>query len=196
MRGAVDWIGAQTDESKGTAGSNPPDEGQCADKTDSKRVSWQEFATHNFPARASVEKTRPVDDALDGNPDLWLYRSRTVSLLRRYWRFSLETGRLPSVVGREFFRAKVTSYKATTFEDRVIFIRDMEMCLNRLERGAQQLIARVIWQEYDQWDAARILNCGRATLQRRLYTALDLLSEDLLRVGMLIAVPSSDGKSR
>ena len=51
-----------------------------------------------------------------------MYRSRTVSLLRRYVRFSLETGRLPSFVGREFFRAKMTCYTATTFEDRVIFV--------------------------------------------------------------------------
>jgi len=127
---------------------------------------------------------------------LWFYRSRTVALLRRYMRFSLETGRLPSVVGREFFRAKVTSYTATTFEDRVIFVRDVEMSLNRLEYWDQQLIARVILQEHNQGQAAYMLHCSRSTVQRRLSEVLDLLSEDFLRVGLLVALPSKDEASQ
>jgi len=127
---------------------------------------------------------------------LWFYRSRTVALLRRYMRFSLETGRLPSVVGREFFRAKVTSYTATTFEDRVIFVRDVEMSLNRLEYWDQQLIARVILQEHNQGQAAHMLHCSRSTVQRRLSEVLDLLSEDFLRVGLLVALPSTDEASQ
>jgi len=73
-----------------------------------------------------------------------------VGLLRRYMRISIETGRLPSLLGREFFRAKVTYYTAATFEDRVIFVRDAEKCINRLEGWDQQLIARIILQEYGQ----------------------------------------------
>ena len=53
------------------------------------------------------------------------YRGRTVAMLRRYMRYSIETGRLPSLLGREFFRAKVTAYTVVTFEDRVIFVHDM-----------------------------------------------------------------------
>jgi DNA-directed RNA polymerase specialized sigma24 family protein len=119
-----------------------------------------------------------------------LYRKRTVGMLRRYMRFSIETGRLPSLVGREFFRAKVTYYTATTFEDRVIFVRDVENCLNRLEYWDQQLIARIILQEHGQEQAARILHCGLRTVERRLPQVLDLLSEDFLRVGLLTGLPS------
>jgi hypothetical protein len=36
------------------------------------------------------------------------YRGRAVAMLRRYMKYSIETGRLPSLLGREFFRAKVT----------------------------------------------------------------------------------------
>ena len=43
------------------------------------------------------------------------YRGRVVAMLRRYMRYSIETGRLPSLLGREFFRAKVTSYTVVTF---------------------------------------------------------------------------------
>jgi DNA-directed RNA polymerase specialized sigma24 family protein len=93
-------------------------------------------------------------------------------------------------VGREFVRAKVTYYSATTFEDRVIFVRDVEKSLDRLEYWDQQLIARIILQEHSQEQAARILHWGLRTVERRLPQALDLLSEDFLRVGLLAEAPS------
>ena len=62
-----------------------------------------------------------------------VYRARTVKMLRRYMRYSIETGRLPSLLGREFFRTEVTPYTMVTFEDRVIFVHDMENCLNKLD---------------------------------------------------------------
>ena len=58
--------------------------------------------------------------------DMWPYRDRTVALLRRYARASVEVGRLPSLLGREYFRAKVSSYPMTSFEDIVIFVHDMD----------------------------------------------------------------------
>jgi len=50
------------------------------------------------------------------NAEMWLYRERRVALLRRYLRISIEVGRLPSLLGRELFRSKVTSYRMTSFE--------------------------------------------------------------------------------
>src|SRR5215468_12744284 len=50
------------------------------------------------------------------NPDLWLYRRNTEAILRRLFRMSLEVGRLPSILGNEFFRTKVTSYRVACFE--------------------------------------------------------------------------------
>jgi len=43
-----------------------------------------------------------------------VYRARTVQMLRRYLRYSIETGRIPSVLGGEFFRAKMTTYSVGT----------------------------------------------------------------------------------
>src|ERR1700757_1526321 len=84
----------------------------------------------------------------------------------RYMRYSIETGRLPSLLGREFFRAKVTSYTVVTFEDRVIF-------------------ARHILQEHDQAATARLLQCAERTVRNYVPIALDLLSGILLDVGLL-----------
>jgi hypothetical protein len=200
MSGFVDWMAAEADERNpaesaltvGQPVETPPAEQSCS--TPASTVgSGQELPRHDVPPGVGgLEEAQLEDDSLNRDPDLWLYRSRTVGLLRRYMRFSIETGRLPSLVGREFFRAKVTSYIATTFEDRVIFVRDVEMILNRLQYWDQQIIARVILQEHDQPRAAHILHCSRSTLQRRLYEVLDLLSEDFLRVGLLSALPARD----
>lgn len=122
-----------------------------------------------------------------------IYRNRTVGMLRRYMRYSIETGRLPSLVGREFFRSKVTKYQVTTFEDRVIFVHDMETCLHRLDEFSQQVLARIVLQEYGHEDAARLLGCTRMTVHRTLMEALDELSAILVGVGLLDVVsPNSE----
>jgi hypothetical protein len=202
MSGFVEWMGAEADDSAPKDALNsgsplaPADEGP-AHESSPGNPPWQDLPAHGFPGGLNVlEEARKEEDSLDRNPDLWLYRKRTVDLLRRYMRFSIETGRLPSLVGREFFRAKVTYYTATTFEDRVIFVRDVEKCLDRLEYWDQQLIARIILQEYGQEQAARILHCGLRTVERRLPEVLDLLSEDFLRVGLLAGLPSRREFSR
>jgi hypothetical protein len=118
-----------------------------------------------------------------------IYRNRTVAMLRRYMRYSIETGRLPSLVGREFFRSNVTKYRVTTFEDRVIFVHDMETCLGRLDGFSQRVLARIVLQEYGHEEAARLLGCTRMTVHRMLMEALDGLSAILVEVGLLDVVP-------
>jgi hypothetical protein len=66
--------------------------------------------------------------------DLWPYRIRTRALLRRYARASVEVGRVPSLLGREFFRSRVTSYSMGSFEDVAIFVTDMERMLDKLDK--------------------------------------------------------------
>jgi hypothetical protein len=201
MSGFVDWIGAAADDAYPKDALNqglpltPADE-QSLRESSPTGEPGQDLPAHNFPTRVDVpddmvpNDIQLDDDPLDRNPDLWLYRGRTAAMLRRYMRYSVETGRLPSIVGREFFRAKVTSYTATTFEDRVIFVRDVEKSLDRLEYWDQQLIARIILQEHSQEETARILHWGLRTVERRLPQVLDLISEDFLRVGLLTELPA------
>jgi hypothetical protein len=201
MSDFVEWIGAQAgerDPAENAIGMHVPGEaGEKQSPQDSfpGDDSWVELRGHNFPGQPVFNEAL-FEDPLDRNPDLWLYRKRTVGLLRRYVRFSLETGRLPSLVGREFFRARMTAYTASTFEDRVIFVRDVEKCLNRLEYWDQQMIARIIMQEHSHERAACILHCSRSTVARRLPQVLDLLSEDFLRVGLLTVLPPKREPSR
>jgi DNA-directed RNA polymerase specialized sigma24 family protein len=128
-------------------------------------------------------------EPLDRNPDLWLYRDRTLSLLRRYLRLSVEVARLPSLLGRELFRARITAYRVGTFEDAVIFVHDMEHSLAQLGEFERFLIVKIALQDYTHDEAALQLGCWRRTVGRRYTEALDLLSEVFLQTGMLTALP-------
>jgi hypothetical protein len=125
------------------------------------------------------------------NPDLWLYRDRTVALLRRYMRLSIEVGRMPSLLGREFFRSRVTSYGASTFEDSVIFVHDVERSLDELSEFEKKLIAKIVLQQFSKEEAGRLLGCGYRTIERLFPEALDRVSEILLKRGILTALPKT-----
>lgn len=118
-------------------------------------------------------------------PELSVYRDRTLALLRRYLRMSLAMGKMPTILGREIFRARVTSYRVTGFEDIVIFVHDMERCLARLDVMSREIIARVVLQEHNFDEAAQIMGCSRRTVTRALPLALDKTTEILLEVKML-----------
>jgi len=156
----------------------------------------QELPAHQFPARAAQEEraTAPAEDP-EREQEQRVYRGRTVTMLRRYMRYAIETGRLPSLLGREFFRAKVTRYTVVTFEDRVIFVHDMEMCLARLDEFSRRVLSRVVLQEYDQEEAAHLLGCTRMTVHRKLVEALDRLKDILLEVGLLESVRPGEKNS-
>ncbi len=121
--------------------------------------------------------------------ELWLYRERTVSLLHRYFRLSLEVGRLPSILGRELFRSKVTSYRMSSFEDAVIFVHDVENALEQLDSLSKKLIALILFEDYSQDEAADILRCARRTVCRQFPEALDQMSELFLEGGLLNRLP-------
>jgi hypothetical protein len=119
------------------------------------------------------------------------YRGRTLALLRRYFHMSLDVGRLPSLLGREFFRARVTSYHMHSFEDVVILVHDVERCLERLDDFSRSLVARIVLQDYNWDETALLMNCSRRTVARRFPRILDRLSEIFL--GLLRPFPSASG---
>ena len=133
----------------------------------------------------------PVD-SLPYDPELWLYREKTARLLRKYSRMSVEVGRLPSLLGREIFRTKVSRHRVGTFEDAVIFVHDVERSFNLLDDFEQQLIATVIFQHHTHDEASVILRCWRRTVGRRFVEALDKLSTFFLTGGLLQRLPKTE----
>lgn len=124
-----------------------------------------------------------------------VYRNRTVAMLRRYLRYSLETGKLPSLLGSEFFRMRTSASVGVTLEDRVIFVHDMENCLELLDEFSQLLIARNILQEHDCENSARLLHCNEKTVRRLVPMALDRLAELLLERGLMETLATGTKKS-
>ncbi len=62
-----------------------------------------------------MKPSAPTRVFLPPDSDLFLYRSHAQAILRRYYRVSHEIGRLPSLLGGQVFRARVTSYRLHTF---------------------------------------------------------------------------------
>ena len=117
-------------------------------------------------------------------PEVSIHRAATIGMLRRYFNRSVELGRLPSMMGREVFRSRVPS-RPKSFEDVVVYVLDIERCLHQLRRPDQELITRVVLQEFTQEEAARVLGRTVISVERRLPEVLDILSERFLQLGLL-----------
>jgi hypothetical protein len=198
MSDLVEWIAAEgaSDPAEGVVQVPRAQEKRRADSTGATGAAWQGPPTEKIQAGMGDggELETAGEHDWQSDPDIWLYRKKTTALLRRYMRWSLEAGRVPSLLGRELFRAKISAFTATTFEARVIFLHDIERCLERLQSFDRQLIARVVLQEYDHEAAARILQCTRKTLERRLPELIDELSESLLKTDLLERLPETTEK--
>ena len=109
-------------------------------------------------------------------PGTAFYRSYTEAMLRRYGVLSLESGRVPSLLGREMFRGKVTSYRMHGFDDVVIFVLDVERCIRELTGEHQRLILRIGVQEYTFGETASMLRLSLRSTERRYLQALDELT--------------------
>jgi len=184
--------GARGDEERREQGerSIPGDEENAAHAGEQQAVeiSLQGVVAHNFPAE--VAESGAVEEECDEKfeewrEDAWLYRNRTQSMLRRYFRLRLETGKVPSIMAREFFRLGVSTYTVGTFEDRVIFVCDMERCLALLDEWAREIVERLILQEHAVEDFGRKSGRSRRTAYLHLEEALDELSGILLERGLL-----------
>ncbi len=118
-------------------------------------------------------------------PHMAFYRKYTEAMLRRYVRLSMEAGKVPSLLGQEMFRGKVTSYKVRSFEDVVIFVHDVGRCLELLEPAERALIKRIAMQGHTQGEAASLLGLSLRTVVRRYADAVDALTRIFLERKLL-----------
>ena len=195
MSNLIAWIGAEAERPEIAASAGfPRRTRQGEDQRLARDLPAHEVVRETVPMKETEPTQEMMEDFSfhqrlreeeDRERMRRTYRGRTVAMLRRYMRYSIETGRLPSLLGREFFRAKVTSYTVVTFEDRVIFVHDMEKCLAKLDEFSRQLIARHILQEHDQAATGKLLHCTERTVRAYVPVVLDLLVEILLDVGLM-----------
>ena len=150
-------------------------------KTDEKKEECSsEIDVGSACSRGGESDTRRAVDS-----DLWLYRDRTVALLKRYARMAVESGRLPSLIGRECFGTRVTPYAMASFEDMAIFVHDMRAALNKLTHLQQQLITWNVLEEFSQYEIAQLLGCTRRWIEWQISDALDELTGVLVWRGIV-----------
>ena len=124
--------------------------------------------------------------ACEPGESLAFYRRHTENLLRRYLYASLQVGRAPSLLADPVGRGWASSRTVRTFEDAVIFVLDVERCLNRLSALDRMLLSRLVLQEYTQAETAALLGMGTRTVAYKLPEALDRLTALLLKSDLLV----------
>jgi hypothetical protein len=139
------------------------------------------------PKLAAAPAARPKPQTESGPVvSLAFYRKHTESMLRRYLYASIQVGRAPSILGDPIARGWASSRPIRTFEDAVIFVLDIEKCLERLSPLDRQMLSRIVLQEYTQAEAATLLGMSVRTISYKFPQALDRLTEKLLAAGLLV----------
>jgi len=135
-------------------------------------------AVHHIQRRQlQAAQAPPPHQEEDPAPTWAFYRKHTEKLLKRYLYASMQVGRSPSILGESVDRGWVSSRKVRTFEDALIFVLDVERCLNKLTIIDRQLITRVLIQEYTHSETAPLLGLSTRTVCNRVPQATDRLTE-------------------
>lgn len=121
---------------------------------------------------------------------LAFYRRHTESMLRRYLYASMQVGRSPSILSEPIARGWASSRPVRTFEDAVIFVLDIEKCLDKLGELDRQLLSRIVLQEYTQPEVASLMGMSVRSVSTKFPQALDRLTQKLLDTGLLV-LPAS-----
>jgi len=124
-------------------------------------------------------------EEIDPRPEMVCFRGQTLALVRHFFELSCQVGRLPSLLGREFFRAKVSHHAIPSFEEQAVFVRDMELCLARLSEEHAEMITLIGLYDLSRDDIADMLRHSRAWVSSRISEAVDSLSEIFLKAGLL-----------
>ncbi len=121
------------------------------------RRTWEQR-----PAAAPAAKTDVKAPAAGPVVSLGFYRKHTESLLRRYLYASMQVGRAPSILGDPIARGWCSSRPVRTFEDAVIFVLDVEKCLDQLGSLDRMMLSRIVLQEYTQAETASLLGMSHS----------------------------------
>jgi hypothetical protein len=151
-----------------------------APRQNDRRI-WEEE-----PAARCEPKAAAKTAADEPEISLAFYRKHTESMLRRYLYASMQVGRAPSILGDPIARGWASSRPIRTFEDAVIFVLDLETCLNQLGSLDRQMLCRIVIQEYTQAEAATLLGMSVRTISYKFPLALDRLTQKLLESGLLV----------
>jgi hypothetical protein len=124
--------------------------------------------------------TRPAQP-----PTFAFYRKHTERILRRYLVASMLMSRRPTVFTEPVLRGWASHRVVETFEDCIIFVLDMEKCLDRLSAVDRVLLDRIVLQEYTEAETSLLVNRSERNVRTRFRAALDHLTEILVDTGIM-----------
>ncbi len=123
--------------------------------------------------------------AFDPEPETVCYRGQALAIVRHFFEMSCQLGRLPSILGREFFRAKVSHHAIPSFEDQALFAHDIEQSLGRLDEDEKTVLTLVGLYDLNLDEAAEILHWSSGYISQRFGEALARLTQIFLDMGIL-----------
>jgi hypothetical protein len=127
----------------------------------------------------------PPKEILCTRPDALFFRAQTQAIIRHFFEISCQIGRLPSILGREFFRAKVSHRRVPSFEEQVVFVHDVERAMARLNPQNLEIVSLVGLYQYFLGEATKVLGRSRSTVAERYAEAVDTLAQIFLETGLL-----------
>jgi len=136
------------------------------------------------PVNSAPQPAQPAAEP-DPRPEMVCFRNQTLAIVRHYFELSSQIGRLPSLMGREFFRAKVSHHAIPSFEEQAVFARDVELSIGRLNAEHQEILTIAGLYHLSHEELAEMLHISRAAVSAWFAEALDALSEIFLQAGLL-----------
>lgn len=138
------------------------------------------------PARRS-SRNRPPQYAVafEPEPETVCYRGQALAIVRHFFEMSSQLGRLPSILGREFFRAKVSHHAIPSFEDQALFAHDIERSLSKLDNDEMNVLTLVGLYDLNLDEASEILHWSAGYISQRFGEALARLTQIFLDSGVL-----------
>lgn len=148
------------------------------------RASMPSVHTPKLPVFREEDWNREELD-LDPRPEMLCFRGQTLAIMRHFFELSCQVGRLPSLLGREFFRAKVSHHAIPSFEEQAVFTRDVELCLARLSDDHAEMIMLIGLYDFSRDEIAGMLRRTKSWVHQHVAEAVDSLSEIFLQAGLL-----------
>jgi hypothetical protein len=118
-------------------------------------------------------------------PEMVCFRGQTLALVRHFFEISSQVGRVSSLLGREFFRSRVSHHAIPSFEEQAVFVRDVELCLEKLGTDQGEVLTLLGLYDYSADEVSQMKHCSRTLVRQWFNQALDSLSEIFLTAGLL-----------
>jgi DNA-directed RNA polymerase specialized sigma24 family protein len=137
-------------------------------------------------SRPKIQAPEVAEDDL--NPALIGMRGHTRTMIRRYVLARYQAARIFSCLDASKFSGsgRASAQPIRTFEDALVFVIDMDRCMESLDPTDLELLKRTQIQEFTEAETACLMGMSTRTVSTKAQVALDRLTQRLIDSGLLI----------